>query len=132
MQQRQQQQQQQQMYGSMQDPFYGDLNRLASQQLPSASMAQQQRSPGLRASPGLGANLASMPSARSDMGLGMGLDPSMGQYGLQGKLADLPVTRHGSTTLRYFLHRVWELFLIASPPSQHKPNSIQVDRYLAS
>ena len=69
----------------MQDPFYGDLNRLASQQLPSASMAQQQRSPGLRASPGLGASLASVPSGRSDMGLSMSLDQSMGQYGLQGE-----------------------------------------------
>ena len=80
----QRQQQQQQMYGGMQDPFYGDLNMLASQQLPSASMAQQQRSPGLRASPGLGASLASAPSGRSDMGLSMGLDQSMGQYGVQG------------------------------------------------
>ena len=83
-----QKQQQQQMYGGMQDPFYGDLNRMASQQMPSASMAQQQRSPGLRASP----NLGSLPGGRSDMGLSMGLDQSMGQYGLQGEIFALICT----------------------------------------
>ena len=91
-----QQRQQQAFAGAMPDPFFGDahLSRMGSQShlpSPSPSASQQQRSPGLRASPSLGGGPSANPGLRSggDNGLGLGVDPSARAYNLQGTLSKL-------------------------------------------
>ena len=83
------QRQQQQMFGGgMQEPFYSDMQRMGSHPQmpsPSAPVSQQQRSPGLRASPSLGGSLVSNSNSRGDPGVGLGMEQAPGSYSLQSR-----------------------------------------------